>query len=86
MQVTSRDRILDFKFKDGWDPLCKFLGVPQPNKPFPHRNKGGEIAGEIIEKSLIFEQIRKELFVTLPLLGAFLCAFLYYACILLGFI
>ncbi|CAK8676506.1 unnamed protein product [Clavelina lepadiformis] len=84
--VTSRDRILHFKFKDGWDPLCKFLGVQQPNKPFPHRNKGGEIAGEIIEKSLLFQQIRKELFVTLPLLGAFLCALLYYACILLGFI
>ncbi|XP_076801913.1 uncharacterized protein LOC143446244 [Clavelina lepadiformis] len=84
--VASSDRILYFKFKDGWDPLCKFLGVPQPNKPFPHRNKGGEIAGEIIEKSLLFEQIRKELFVTLPLLGAFLCAFLYYACIVFGLI
>lgn len=24
---------------DGWDKLCKFLDVPIPNVPFPHKNK-----------------------------------------------
>ena len=24
---------------DGWGPLCKYLGLPVPNKPFPHKNK-----------------------------------------------
>jgi len=23
-----------------WKPLCKFLGLPVPKAPFPHRNKG----------------------------------------------
>lgn len=24
---------------DGWQELCSFLGVPEPQEPFPHRNK-----------------------------------------------
>lgn len=23
---------------DGWEPLCKFLGVPVPDEPFPRAN------------------------------------------------
>lgn len=23
---------------EGWEPLCKFLGVPVPNEPFPRAN------------------------------------------------
>lgn len=23
---------------EGWEPLCKFLGVPAPNEPFPRAN------------------------------------------------
>lgn len=23
---------------DGWGPLCRFLGVPEPDEPFPHLN------------------------------------------------
>lgn len=22
----------------GWEPLCKFLGKPIPDQPFPHKN------------------------------------------------
>jgi hypothetical protein len=29
-------------FKDGWAPLCEFLGKPVPNEPFPHLNEGME--------------------------------------------
>lgn len=32
------DRLLVFSVKDGWDPLCSFLGVEVPDKPFPHAN------------------------------------------------
>ncbi len=32
------DRLLIFEVRDGWAPLCAFLGVPVPNKPFPHVN------------------------------------------------
>jgi len=32
------DRLLIFGVAEGWAPLCKFLNVPIPNKPFPHSN------------------------------------------------
>ena len=39
-RVVSPDRLLVYEVgKDGWEPLCKFLGVPVPkDKPFPHLN------------------------------------------------
>jgi hypothetical protein len=32
------DRLLVFDVRDGWEPLCAFLGVPVPDEPFPHAN------------------------------------------------
>ena len=32
------DQLLVFEVKQGWAPLCKFLGVPQPEGPFPNTN------------------------------------------------
>ena len=32
------DRLLVFQVKEGWGPLCQFLGVPVPEEPFPNVN------------------------------------------------
>jgi hypothetical protein len=32
------ERLLVFDVAEGWEPLCRFLGVPVPDTPFPHRN------------------------------------------------
>ena len=32
------DKLLVFSAKDGWGPLCAFLGVPVPSEPFPNVN------------------------------------------------
>ena len=32
------ERLLVFEVKDGWDPLCQFLGVPVPDAQFPNVN------------------------------------------------
>jgi hypothetical protein len=32
------DRLLVFDVKQGWEPLCAFLGVQVPDTPFPHTN------------------------------------------------
>lgn len=42
------ERLLEFNVKDGWFPLCDFLGVPIPNVPFPNVND-----------SSVFVQLRK---------------------------
>ncbi len=36
------DRLLTYDVKDGWQPLCDFLGVPVPTQPFPHQNTKDE--------------------------------------------
>ncbi|MDF5758052.1 sulfotransferase family protein [Spongiactinospora sp. TRM90649] len=40
-EVTSAlpaDRILIHESRQGWEPLCGFLGVPVPDEPYPHLN------------------------------------------------
>jgi hypothetical protein len=32
------ERLLVYEIKEGWGPLCDFLGVEEPDKPFPHLN------------------------------------------------
>lgn len=32
----AEDQVLIFNPKQGWEPLCKFLGKPVPSEPFPH--------------------------------------------------
>jgi hypothetical protein len=31
-------RLLEYDVKDGWAPLCAFLGVPVPDAPYPRSN------------------------------------------------
>jgi hypothetical protein len=38
-ETIAGDRLLVFDVKEGWGPLCAFLGVPVPeHAPFPHLN------------------------------------------------
>ena len=32
------ERLLVYEVKEGWGPLCDFLGVPEPDEPFPRLN------------------------------------------------
>ena len=57
--LAPKERLLDFKLKDGWEPLCEFLGKPVPKEPFPHvndsaSNKQGfkELGGMAIKRIL----------------------------------
>jgi hypothetical protein len=37
------ERLLTFSPKEGWEPLCAFLGVPVPDAPFPRVNSRDEL-------------------------------------------
>jgi hypothetical protein len=37
------ERLLVFSPKEGWNPLCDFLGVPVPSRPFPRVNSRDEL-------------------------------------------
>ncbi len=36
---VPKEKLLVYDVRDGWPPLCKFLGVPEPAEPLPHLNK-----------------------------------------------
>ena len=37
-RTVPADRLLIYEVREGWEPLCEFLGVPVPNTPFPRSN------------------------------------------------
>ncbi|NRQ33205.1 sulfotransferase family protein [Nonomuraea sp. NN258] len=38
-ESAPADRLLVFDVREGWEPLCRFLGVDVPDEPFPHLNE-----------------------------------------------
>ena len=44
MRAVPEKRLLVFDVRDGWEPLCRFLGVPVPGEPFPRTNSAEEFA------------------------------------------
>ena len=41
------EKLLVFEVKEGWGPLCEFLGVPEPDKPFPRLNDAAQMRRRI---------------------------------------
>jgi len=70
MMNAPKDRLLVFDFKDGWEPLCKFLGYPVPDVPFPHKNKSGSAIAEIIQTNPLYVRIEREVKIAKFLLAA----------------
>ena len=58
-------RLLVFDVKEGWEPLCAFLGVPVPaGEPFPHVNDASDFSRRQRDQ---YRHIARRL---LPALGA----------------
>jgi hypothetical protein len=38
-RTVPQKRLLVYEVKEGWKPLCDFLGVPVPERAFPHINE-----------------------------------------------
>ena len=69
-----------FNVKEGWEPLCKFLGVEVPSKPFPHKNIRGGITKEMMETNSFFIRMQRETLISSLLVAALLCYGCYKAC------
>jgi len=37
-RTVAAERLLVYELAEGWEPLCRFLGVPIPDQPFPRSN------------------------------------------------
>ena len=46
-RAIPADRLLEFEVRQGWAPLCHFLGVPVPDEPFPQVNDRATFAREM---------------------------------------
>lgn len=53
------ERLLVFDVREGWQPLCNFLGVEAPGEPFPHLNDSAAL-------ERMFQQMATEGRVTTP--------------------
>jgi hypothetical protein len=40
------DRVLTFDLREGWKPLCDFLGIEAPDVPFPKTNSSKAFVDE----------------------------------------
>jgi hypothetical protein len=52
------ERLLITNIRDGWKPLCEFLGHPVPEDEFPHENAGNEQV-EAMMARIIFKDMLK---------------------------
>lgn len=51
--TVPRNKLLIFNVNQGWAPLCKFLGKPVPDDPFPNVNESGDIASATIVMKVV---------------------------------
>ena len=42
INTISPERLLIYEVREGWAPLCEFLGKPVPREPFPRINSREE--------------------------------------------
>jgi hypothetical protein len=45
--ITPKERLLNFQLKEGWEPLCEFLGKEIPEVPFPKLHEQGALKKRI---------------------------------------
>ena len=59
-ETIPKERLLEFKLEQGWEPLCKFLGNEIPTTPFPHINETTSFKAKmsVMKKRTIFRIFR----------------------------
>ncbi|KAI6849851.1 hypothetical protein KC332_g2641 [Hortaea werneckii] len=54
--MVPPERLLEWSVEDGWEPICKFLGKPVPQEPFPRVNDPVGFASRIDRWSKLSEK------------------------------
>ena len=60
-QFVDEERLLEYNVKQGWEPLCKFLGREVPNVTFPHVNNADTFRGVLGREFRVQEERFKRL-------------------------
>ena len=57
-RAVPADRLLVYEVKEGWGPLCSFLGVPIPEgKPFPRLNDAEEFRSQMRRTAFVMRAV-----------------------------
>ncbi|MCJ1250921.1 hypothetical protein MMC30_008149 [Trapelia coarctata] len=66
--IAPKEKLLEYKLGDGWEPLCKFLNKDVPDEPFPFINESHEFQQrvDLIEKQSAIRAAKN----ILPIVGA----------------
>ena len=59
--IVPPEKLLVFNAKQGWKPLCDFLGCEIPTSAFPHENVKGRLLKEIFQKTRYGQQVQREI-------------------------
>lgn len=57
---VPKERLLQFEVKEGWEPLCIFLGKPVPDEPFPRVNERAEFMNSEPEWAKVIRNARRQ--------------------------
>uniref|UniRef100_A0A7S4SMH6 Sulfotransferase n=1 Tax=Alexandrium monilatum TaxID=311494 RepID=A0A7S4SMH6_9DINO len=66
-QAIPKERLLVYNVKEGWGPLCSFLGLPVPSVPFPHNNQFATFLKEQRLKRRLNQHLPRVCFAMVPL-------------------
>lgn len=47
LRTVPAERLMVYRVQQGWQPLCRFLGVDVPDEPFPRVNVGDSLVHNI---------------------------------------
>ena len=73
LKTLEASRILEYRVEEGWEPLCAFLGLPIPNRPFLRENSARELqeAGRKSSRWALFNATRNALLAVSALILAY---------------
>ena len=84
--IVSPDMLLVYNVKQGWKPMCDFLGCEVPTVAFPHENIKGELAKTVMSLEMtrngrqVKREIQRNVFVIISFLLAIVALFLAICC------
>lgn len=70
LENSPKDQLLEYTVSEGWEPLCKFLGVGVPNAMFPSIEDSNRMAKERLKENSVLKRAKREQKITIALFGA----------------
>lgn len=75
--VIPKEKLLVFNVKQGWDPLCEFLGVDVPSQEFPRANAASSVTLEYMARMCRESMWETIIYVILPVVVIILSIMVY---------